>query len=227
MSKPLLLRASSKVSDAQAWLLRGRPDKWLDTRYGRIKSVDRYTATQLLPWWERRLKDAVSRCHGLFVDVGANAGLYTLIAARAGYPVVAIEPSPRAYSCLVETVRANGLARVQALNVAAWDREETLRISQNVDSGYNSIGAVGPEVYGVPLDDILMGRSPAMVKIDTENTEPRVLGGMRATLLAGGPTVIFEAWDRASYSASEAVLASAKYRVTGRVGRLIWVAIPA
>ena len=31
---------------------------------------------------------------GRFVDIGANCGLYSLIAAKAGVPVLAVEPNP-------------------------------------------------------------------------------------------------------------------------------------
>src|SRR5262245_22540376 len=46
----------------------------------------------------------------LFVDVGANVGTYTILAAgAAGSSVVSLEPHPRAYAHLLANIRFNDL----------------------------------------------------------------------------------------------------------------------
>ncbi len=55
---------------------------------------------------------------GVIMDVGANLGITTIIGSRC-VPhgrVVAIEPSPRAYECLIRTVAANDLANCTVIN---------------------------------------------------------------------------------------------------------------
>lgn len=63
------------------------------------------------------------------VDVGANVGLYTVIAAsRVGEEgkVIAIEPHPESYRYLQKTIEANRLSRVKTFNVALGDRRKKI-----------------------------------------------------------------------------------------------------
>src|SRR5262245_21320435 len=58
------------------------------------------------------------------VDIGANVGLYTLIAASrvgASGQVLAIEPHPESYAYLKKTIEANSLSWVRCANVAVGD----------------------------------------------------------------------------------------------------------
>ena len=54
----------------------------------------------------RVLHDAPS--HSLVVDVGANIGYFTMMAAAMGHDVVAFEPMPHNLGRLRSSVRANG-----------------------------------------------------------------------------------------------------------------------
>src|SRR5262249_59237800 len=61
------------------------------------------------------------RLGNCFVDIGANIGYFTLLAARqvgTTGRVVSIEASPAVYSPLTANVRRNRLTQVRALNVA-------------------------------------------------------------------------------------------------------------
>ena len=78
--------------------------------------------------WKRHLVPG-----DLFVDIGANIGIYTMYAADIGASVIACEPDPRNYPRLVENVEFNGY-EVQALNVAVADRPGTVRLTQGLDS---------------------------------------------------------------------------------------------
>jgi len=62
----------------------------------------------------------------LFCDVGANAGVYTILAGRAvGCSVVSAEPVPQVFNLLMQNIYANGIfANVDARNVGVggrWD----------------------------------------------------------------------------------------------------------
>src|SRR5688500_9658786 len=62
---------------------------------------------------------------GTFVDVGANWGYFTLVAAHAvgaSGRVVALEPDPRVHAELAANLARNGIRNVTALAVAASDR---------------------------------------------------------------------------------------------------------
>jgi FkbM family methyltransferase len=124
--------------------------------------------------WKRHLVPG-----DLFLDIGANIGIYTIYAADIGASVIACEPDPRNYARLVENVEFNGY-EVQALNVAVADRPGTLRLTQGLDSLNHlllSAADEGIEVEATTLDQILGDRHAAGTKIDVEGAEGLVLTG--------------------------------------------------
>ena len=124
-----------------------------------------------------------------FVDVGANAGSYTILACAAvGAHGCAIEPVPETFRRLVENMRINHLdASVQCANVGIGSAPGTLRFSSDMDTGNRALAegeqrAGGIDVPATTLDALLAGRSPRLIKIDVEGYEPAVLAGAGATL---------------------------------------------
>ena len=135
---------------------------------------------------------------GTFVDVGANVGLFSLLAARIVGPtgkVIAIEPAPATAAALRATISANGIEDIVAVKELAAGAEQglsTLAVSHN--STKSSLipfdTAANTTVASVaPLDTILGGLVPDMVKIDVEGWEPQVVEGMKAILRAN-PDII-------------------------------------
>jgi len=124
--------------------------------------------------WKRHLAPG-----DLFLDIGANIGIYTIYALDLGASVIACEPDPRNYARLVENVELNGY-RAQALNVAVADRPGTLRLTQGLDS-FNHLlldrSDDGIDVEATTLDAILEDRHAAGMKIDVEGAERLVLSG--------------------------------------------------
>src|SRR5689334_12221452 len=58
------------------------------------------------------------------VDIGANIGMFTLLAAsKTRAPVIAVEPSPPQFAALEANVAANGFTNVRAVQAAVSDRE--------------------------------------------------------------------------------------------------------
>jgi len=66
-------------------------------------------------------KRLLSECD-IFVDVGANVGLFTMIAAREEIPVVCCEPHPRTFRLLCRNLHMNGLNEVEAHACAIGDQ---------------------------------------------------------------------------------------------------------
>ena len=60
---------------------------------------------------ERRLLNQELSNDSIFVDIGANAGIYTLTAAATGATVLAIEPNPEVLERLHYNLTANGLSK--------------------------------------------------------------------------------------------------------------------
>ena len=147
---------------------------------------------------------------GVFIDIGANVGRYTIkMAKQIGNrgKVIAIEADPENYRIMLENIKLNKLENVYAFNVACWDKEEDIKFAAGsigaiVKNGISSIKSESSNkmitVHGNTLDNILMGlgiEKVDIVKIDVEGAEKEVLLGMRNTI-AGSSNIelLFEAW---------------------------------
>ena len=131
-----------------------------------------------------------------FLDVGANFGYFTLLAASRVGPsgrVVAVEPSPLAAGRLAENVRANSLSRVEVHQLGLSDTAGSLDlyISPAAFHSPTMSASSGGEPVSVPvkrLDDCLEEWGVASVdlmKMDVEGHEPFVLRGAPDALASG------------------------------------------
>src|SRR5205814_4168836 len=129
------------------------------------------------------------------VDVGANVGYYTLLAAscvgQTG-KVFAIEPSPHAYARLREAVAHNVLSHVVTLKAALGSarREGVLYMPPSGNHSPSLVPCDRQESVRVPLrtlDDCLEEwgvEKVDLLKMDVEGFEPQVLLGARSALSA-------------------------------------------
>jgi FkbM family methyltransferase len=133
------------------------------------------------------------RPHMNLIDVGANVGLYTAIAASSpGFTgrILSIEPDQESFGYLLRTVASNGAkevrARVKAVQAAAVERKGMLNLYKNVENrGDNRIYedpmlGTGEAVMGDTLDNLCAqyGMTSAnFIKIDVQGAEGRVLAG--------------------------------------------------
>jgi FkbM family methyltransferase len=131
----------------------------------------------------------VLRAEDLFIDVGANAGSYTVLAcAAAGATGYAFEPIPATHRRLMENVRLNHLeTRVQCLNVGVGSEPGRLAFSDDLDTTNHVLPGVphGQHALTVEvstLDEIVRVVAPAVAKIDVEGFETQVIEGAAATL---------------------------------------------
>jgi FkbM family methyltransferase len=162
--------------------------------------------TDLSKWIERSIylgvfePDETSLIKGVLrpgmtvVDVGANVGYYSLMAARSGARAFAFEPSPYAAGRLRETVRANALEQVEVLEAALGDEEGSAPIFISNDATKTSPSMVAndetsPKQIPVTTLDRFLGERNIdrvdLLKIDVEGFEPNVIRGAAAALAAG------------------------------------------
>jgi len=124
-----------------------------------------------------------------FVDVGANVGSYTILAAGAAHArVTAVEPIPGTFAHLQRNVALNALGeRVSCHAVGLSEKEGTLRFTSGMDT-VNHVLADGEnvpftEVPVLRLDDLIAQRGGAtLLKIDVEGHEMPVLRSGSQTL---------------------------------------------
>ncbi len=140
---------------------------------------------------EMRFMMLALRPGDLLVDVGANVGLHTVLAAACGAEVVALEPLPAARTMLERNVARNGFTgRVNVLAAGAAATRGELTFTDGPSCLNHVVGegeSPGVPVRKVPvvrLDDVVpAGRPVVMLKIDVEGFEAEVLRGA-ARLLA-------------------------------------------
>jgi FkbM family methyltransferase len=141
------------------------------------------------------------------VDIGANVGLYTVIAAarvgRAGR-VIALEPHLESFQYLEKTIVANGLTQVRSFNLAAGEsvRDVPLFLTDDnkADSRIYSSDARRQKVVVqmVDLDHLLKENGidkVDVIKMDIQGAEALALRGMSQVLANNPELVIFtEFW---------------------------------
>jgi FkbM family methyltransferase len=137
-------------------------------------------------WWELTMILMACRRYrpDVFIDVGANIGLYTCVLGRAQVAprLVAFEPDGQNFARLSENIERNGLAGVAAVRpVAAGAARGTASLVPGTpeNSGLPRLdddGLVTVEV--IALDDELDIRNGTIcIKIDVEGYELEVLAG--------------------------------------------------
>jgi FkbM family methyltransferase len=129
----------------------------------------------------------VLRREDLFCDVGANAGVYTVLASKAvGCRSVAFEPVPRTFAVLMQNVWANDIAgRVDARQCGVGREAAMLHFTTELGSMNHVVQQPADRTVEVPvatLDQLLEGRVPRVIKVDVEGFESAVIDGARATL---------------------------------------------
>ena len=150
-----------------------------------------------------------------FVDVGANTGYYSLLAAAENtrIKVYAFEPASAPCHYLVMNIRINTLTNVKAYPVALSDRMGEIDFFE-VDNpaGYHSkfnLAGTGTlkgddlahqkmmtrKVSTITLDNWMMTEQPDtvdLIKLDTEGTEHLILRGAEELLHRHQPILICE-----------------------------------
>lgn len=139
----------------------------------------------------------LSRLHpgDAMVDVGANVGYYSLLAASRIGPhgrVVSIEASPGIHAMLDANVRLNGLDNVRTVNAAASGERGMLLVHSGAadNLGQTHTRELAGDEHGVPvnalpLHEILTADETSharVIKIDVEGSERSVVRGLAPLL---------------------------------------------
>jgi len=148
-----------------------------------------------------------------FVDVGANLGYYTCLAAKRVQKVYSFEPEPRALDLLKRNVALNKFSNVTIFPEAVSDTEDTveLHLSTTENKGDHSIvwDSHGKSVL-VPVTTLdarfFPGHSLDVLKIDVQGAEPNVLLGARNLIQQGQIRHIIMEWNPEVWAAKNWIL---------------------
>jgi len=138
------------------------------------------------------------------VDVGANRGMFALIAQYAagdGGRVICFEPNPVPANILQQAIISNGITNVTLHRAGLSDVEAELTLtvprvnSGEATFGHSAYAAEAAYTVQAPVlrgDDVLGDAEPRLIKIDVEGFECRVLRGLESTLRRCRPVVLTE-----------------------------------
>ncbi len=197
-----------------------------------------YTSISAFVWrdWvepELRHLDQFLGKGDVFVDIGANIGLFTLKAAQLVGPsgrVFAVEPGRETAARLARNLALNQYSYIEQIPVALSDREGVALLHHVMLGGdsqafslldYGEGDVAAEEVQCRTLDGVVAQFGLTRldcIKIDVEGAEPLVLKGGAETLSSLRPIIIFEvntvavSGDDTARTAAWDVLAGFGYR---------------
>lgn len=141
---------------------------------------------------------------GVFIDVGANTGIYTIKAAKHfgnNGTVLAIEPFPDVFATLFQSVLTNGFTNVRLRNCCAGELtgSSTLWMNRNQPNSFSLVKreeiASSLSTLTVALDDLFLWEGLNRLdylKIDVEGAEQQVIVGATKVLEKYRPIIQIE-----------------------------------
>ena len=196
-------------------------------------NVDRASYVSNVIYWRGHHSAAVAkvirehlRSHMTFVDVGANLGELTLLAAKrlVNGRVLAFEPDPQIFLQLSRNISINHLSSVELFNIALFDKTDSLPLYRKQDINFGTINEGVPSLFSTGndpqevrvqlrrFDDVAresgLDRLDVM-KIDVEGAEMMVLRGAECFIKRYRPIIITELSDanfqRAGYTTRDLI----------------------
>jgi FkbM family methyltransferase len=163
----------------------------------------------------------------VFYDLGANIGLFTLLAARCVGPagkVFSFEPDPAVAARLRRNIARNGFANVTVVESGVWSSSGNFEFvpatSASPDRGVGTLMATRDTGQGIPvrcvaLDDFIQSATPPdAIKCDVEGAELEVLRGAESLLKTRQPWILGEMHSQANDAAAREFLSSLGYSFT-------------
>lgn len=197
MAIPLTGFVPLRITDRVTILMKSDGDYISKALFWRgLKAFEPETIAWFLP---------IIRYCSVVADIGANTGIYTLLAAQANpqCTVYAFEPVPRVCEQLKQNVSINAFSRVIIEPNAVADRDSAvdLYIAEGLvpTSSSTKLGfcthAEQVQVKGITLDSFAAQRNIKkfdVLKIDTEGTEDKVIAGTARLIERDTPIIICE-----------------------------------
>lgn len=177
----------------------------------------------------RRLAAALGLGSTICLDIGANIGNHACALKPSFAGLIAFEPNPAVAALLRANLLLNGRADavVHELGLGDEDAELPFAIAEAGNDGSGAFAPGGGMTLPVRNGDAFLAlhapeldpetRRIGFVKCDVQGFEPHVFSGLRRTLAAHRPLIMFESEGRAEGEASWSVLREAGY---GHIARI-------
>jgi FkbM family methyltransferase len=200
---------------------RFKPDTWV-ARFGKVDVLiplvlGHWSAALALLGHDSTVKETYENILNsdlrpdLFIDIGANTGLHSLLMAKAGVRTIAFEPNPECRPTAFDVFRVNDVAHIEWHQCALGSaRQEVVLAYPPGESWLGSISSYSETpnaddriqivVEQRRLDDFSIDAKQLLIKIDVEGQELEVLSGGKALVSARRPLVIFESNERGRFA---------------------------
>ncbi|WP_375562162.1 FkbM family methyltransferase [Bernardetia sp. OM2101] len=129
------------------------------------------------------LRNTEEESDDYFMDIGANIGSYTVLAAGViGTQTTSIEPIPTTYQKLQKNIQVNDLAsKATALNIGLGSKKGVLQFTKSLDTVNHVATKETPkdqriDVQIEKVSDVAK-KTPILVKIDVEGFKTEVING--------------------------------------------------
>lgn len=151
--------------------------------------------------WDKYIWDliiSVTHEPSIIIDVGANIGYFSLMAASLGHKVISIEPMTRnaykLHSSIIKNHFENDIVLYQNAVASYGNLQVTLKETHhtNQGNGHMSLSNLKEGIYGIDyvntitIDDVLKEYNKVLLmKIDVEGLESAVLDGAKHIITTG------------------------------------------
>lgn len=130
------------------------------------------------------------------VDIGANIGdtLIAMYSMNEKSQYICVEPVTDYFNVLQQNILLNPSIdneRITTLNMAISDKSEQVNIHSKSGTGFEQDSS-GNKVSALPLDDIISVEPVALIKIDTDGFDWKVLKSGQKTISRLTPILFFE-----------------------------------
>lgn len=144
----------------------------------------------------------------VFVDIGANFGLYSLVASQKitnSGEIICFEPFPKNYAALKKNISLNSKSYIISENIALGDKKDELKLYYQPNE--KNLGMVSAnfmensktiKVDVMSFDEYVKENGVDkidFIKIDVEGFENQVINGMKKTLELFSPMILIEIFD--------------------------------
>lgn len=194
-----LFKGVSKTATINGWQMKLHIDDWIQEN---LYFLGHYEHAEL------KAIEPVLQEQSVFIDIGANIGLFTLYASKfigeAGQ-IISFEPFSENFKALTQNLTLNNLSSVRVEKMAIGEKEGHLNLYY--DHEENNLGMVSAKRLESSVEekvnmisvDTYLGKKPLhridLIKIDIEGFEYPALLGMRKTLSTFHPSLLIELLD--------------------------------
>lgn len=149
-------------------------------------------------YWEMKFLQAYLRPGDNFLDIGANTGVYSILASAYIGPeghIDAFEPFERTAARIEEQAALNELSNLHVHRIAVCDQDGELEFGYSDSDAMMHLRRPGEhqaaklKVRSTRLDTFEPYRDYAVAKMDIEGAEPLALAGAKARLRQANPPV--------------------------------------